>query len=94
MVKPTTFDGKKRSGRAIHLCFGGPVRVMTMPSGKSVTFEMHSYCGPMFLKHDGWTTRNAPPDSSKFWPRFERWLKEGEQVDSFGRCQLNSRTHQ
>ncbi len=84
------FDGKPKNRRTLHLCVGGPVRVMPMPSGKSVTFEMHSYCGPMFLKSDGFTPRQTMlPESSKFWPRFERWLNEGEQVDAFGRCQFN-----
>ena len=46
-------------------------------SGRKWRFEFHEYCGPLWLKADGYTPRKCQcPTSKAVWDAFELWLKE------------------
>ncbi len=88
-----------RAGRVVHLCVGpAPFTIYrggspTAPepgrrTPPAVSFEMHSFCGPLPLS-------SAPhrkgmgidlPVSHWFWTAVSQWAQQGQRVDEHRRC--------
>ena len=65
---------------------GGNILSMKLPCF-TITFEMHSYLGPMRLRaSDHEPSKTDFPMA--FWLPFECWLKDGKPVDKFNRVIL------
>lgn len=73
----------------IHICYGGPIRTMRLPSGRVVTFEDHPYLGPIATRPDGEPRKNGFSDRSPFWPLHDAWCAAGKPVDALGRCRAS-----
>lgn len=72
--------------RLIHISLGGPLRVMSMPSAKSITFEDTRNFGPEPCYPNGEPRKNRISSKSPFWPRYEAWVAAGKPVDAANRC--------
>jgi hypothetical protein len=72
----------------IFICEGGPVYKLAVGKRQYV-FEMHPYCGPMWLRHDGEPLNKFVPENSPRWAAFEQWQRGGMKVDEFSRCVLD-----
>jgi len=70
--------------RVVHICVGGPDRVIVLPSGKRVRFEDHAVFGPIPLNRKGDPTEIGP--RNVFWKAVTRWYQTGKRVDADGVC--------
>lgn len=43
--------------------------------GKKWRFDFDEYCGPLWLRSDGWTSRKNQNPPKAVWNAFSRWLK-------------------
>lgn len=59
------------------VCLAGPVHEIEDSYGKPWRFEM-TYFGPVVIRKDGDPVKTQPPYGSRFWPAFEKWLKENK----------------
>ncbi len=74
----------------IHYEFAGP-SLKLLVGKRYHYFEMHRYCGPMRLRPDGETSHNEHwEENSPFWDEFQKWMDQGQRVDEFGRCVVDS----
>lgn len=60
-------------GTGVSLSLGGSDHTITDDDGRSWTFEMHHYAGPIVLRSDGNPKSRQPGERSAFWPAFNRW---------------------
>lgn len=45
--------------------------------GRLWQWEHHEWCGPLWLRKDGYTPRKCQnPTSRKVWSAYERWLRK------------------
>ena len=45
-------------------------------NGRIWKFSFHRYCGPIWMKADGYTPRKCQNPKKEVWDEFERWLKK------------------
>ena len=69
--------------------FAGP-NYQISDGGRAFYFEWHPYFGPsrVSAKTGDILGQGFFPQSSPFWPLFDRWTAGGKRVDQFGRCIL------
>lgn len=61
------------------LLLGGPEYKIQI-GATTYRFEMHCYCGPMPINHDG-SERHLEPTHG-FWEIVTFWIKQGERVEN------------
>ena len=46
--------------------------------GKIWEFEFHRYCGPLWLRKDGYARMCQCPTNKRVWEEFNKWLEGSE----------------
>jgi hypothetical protein len=68
----------------VHVCVGGPDRVIVLASGRRVRFEDHAVFGPTPLDRAGNVAHLGPRHA--FWEAVTRWYQGGKRLDANGVC--------
>lgn len=67
----------------IHISFTGPT-IRLLVNSRDETFEMHGYMGPVKLRADGEPSQRFWSEKSPFWPIFQKWFDQGQNVNEHG----------
>jgi hypothetical protein len=57
-------------------------------NGRKWRWEFHEYCGPMFVRADGYPRKNQCPTVKAVWDAFTRWHKQYERAKNAGSTTL------
>jgi hypothetical protein len=63
-----------------------PELKLSLADGRSMKFEWHRYCGPLFLRKDGEPMERQPSAKHWIWYAFSWWHEQGKRVDENNNC--------
>lgn len=73
--------------KVIHVLLAGSFYKIVDPNGKTWTFEMHRYCGPIAVKKDGEPRKKQLGAESIFWRIVTNWVQQGQKVNKDNYCE-------